>query len=122
MTRKYPENMSREELEDEVWRLRDLVEELDVNESIIKIRQRLGLRPDPARILLMLFNTKSRHLPSQHILDQLPEVDPRKRDSRADVYICDIKKCLGPDCISNSHGMGWKLTPAGREAVKAVLA
>ena len=87
---------------------------------------RLGLTPQQARVLEVLYGSRGRCLSSEFITDALPRIwdTPRKPilSKLIYVYICQIRKRIGPHFIETIQSRGWRLTDAGLRLVAETLA
>lgn len=121
---KRPEDMEREELEEEVAYLRSELGITDDATSIAALRDTYGLPPAASRVLMSLYLARGRVLSKDQISDSLPVVtrDTWSERKLADVYVCRIRAKIGHAAIKTAWGAGYYLTPEGIAKVDAALA
>lgn len=113
---------SYEELEEEIIQLK---EELGFRVSldrVDKLRERLGLTPGESKVVLALYDTKSRILPKATlnlIGNKHDNVDMDGSNSATRIRC--IRKAMGEDFIQTHWGLGYTLSPSGRDTVRSAL-
>lgn len=118
---KYVEDMTRTELEDEVLVLRDELGMRRRGDAQSCLQAAWKMRPNTARVGLMLYEAYPRPLSFEYIDDNLPGREPRDSLNVICVYACWLRKALGADTVVNVHGFGYRLTPKAHAKIKAVL-
>lgn len=84
-----------------------------------RLKVATGLHTAPARIVLALYRTR-RVLTYGFMFDI---VDAEGEVLKiVQIYACYIRKALGFDALQNHYGIGYSLTPRGRQLVEAALA
>ena len=68
----------------------------------------VDLKPKEIKLLELLIKHKNQVLTRNQMLDSLWEIDEAPADRVIDVYIRDLRKKLGVDCITTVKGIGYK--------------
>ena len=68
----------------------------------------VDLKPKEIKLLELLIKHKNQVLTRNQMLDSLWEIDEAPADRVIDVYIKNIRKKLGIDCIITVKGIGYK--------------
>lgn len=120
---KAPEDMSREELEEEVAFLRDELGLSKQGARAAALVTAFGVTAMEAQLIAVLFGAKGRPV-SNLILEERLETARNKGGSRPGfigVYVCRLRKYLGPLSITNVWGQGYAMSPEGLAKVSAAL-
>lgn len=116
------EEMTIEELRDEVASLRQVLDRFREERTAIALRRHFRMTPVEVGFLLGLYNAKGECV-THRILDGLsPAPSGLLRDSNVSaVYISRIRKALGKNSVDSVWGRGWAITPVGIAAVDRAL-
>lgn len=123
MTRAELRRLPREDLEDLVFFYEDV---LGVHENVERqaaLKKAFQLSPGPAWLLSRLVAADGRLFRRDALLDNLPTFDraQERGEKLIDVYVCKLRRAIGPDAIETEWGIGWRLTPIGRLRCKRAL-
>ena len=120
------------ELEAELaeWRAYDAQEwrERDDVDLLHRLKKRLGLRPTPARIALMLYEANGQPVHSEKLRinrlkpgKNMPDDTRMSEDKNVSVAIVHTRRVLGSSAIETVWGYGYKMSPLGLEKMKGAL-
>lgn len=120
---KRPEDMTREELEEEVAYLRREMGVAEHADLIWRLRSRFRISPGAIEMLLALYRAGGKTLNKSQLEFAVDAEGARDRDygNIVNVYVCRIRKALGDDAIGTHWGRGFRLTPEGIALVDAAL-
>lgn len=123
MTGARVKQLSREELEELIAYYEDVLGVRENVERVAQLRQAFRLPAGPAWLLSRLVAADGRLFRRDALIDHLPANDSSldRNEKIIDVYMVRIRKALGADGVETVWGVGWRLTPAGRQRVRAVL-
>lgn len=100
-----------EALQEEVAYLRsELGLRVDLDHQA-RLRQALSLRPQTARLILILHAARGRTVPRAQLEEALPGAEDRGSNYLS-VYVSFARKALGRDSIETVWGQGFRLSPA----------
>ena len=123
MIHKRPEDMTREELVEEVAYLRSelgATTDHDRDKLIAALRTTLA----EARILSALYAARGRPVSNWRLAEAAPPgrmTADRNDVAAVKVWISRIRRKLGADAVLTIHGLGYALSPAGMAIVDAAL-
>jgi DNA-binding response OmpR family regulator len=120
---KHPEDMTREELEEEVAYLRsELGVSVDV-ERVDALRNAFGVMRCVAQMIFVLRAANGRMVPNVRLDEMLPGIsrDPAYAKGYIKSLASHIRRSLGADAIRTAWGQGYALTPEGIAKVDAAL-
>jgi DNA-binding response OmpR family regulator len=117
---KHPEDMTREELEEEVteWRRAEGLTEDAV--AVAALSAGLGITRTTARYALVLRAANGRRV-TRHALVEEGSRGSAACDAGAAVHVSRLRRALGPQAITTDWGHGYALTPEGIAKVDAAL-
>lgn len=118
---KRPEEMTRQELEDEVTFLRGEMGMLVEVEDIRAVQDRWGASPHEARTLLALHRAKGRCVSRDMLSETVPERYGDRLRFPADIYVSRLRARMGKGAIETIWGRGYAITPYGAAQVESVL-
>lgn len=121
---KRPEDMSREELEEEVAFLRSELGQSCSDTELLELQKGTGLRPGETQVLMALHRAKGRLVSHAALFEAAPAkwAGEDRNPEIVKVYISKIRSALGPNTIETGHGRGYRLTDEGQRAVGWALA
>jgi DNA-binding response OmpR family regulator len=117
---KAPENMTREELEEEIayWRSEFCVVQED--QALQSLRKAFAWTPVTSRYALALREAGGRTVARWLLDGEVPSKQGRDSNSAA-VQICLIRRSLGHNAVKTDWGRGYAITPEGAAKLNAVL-
>lgn len=117
---KAPENMTREELEDEVAFLRSEMGLSSSGTAVQLLRSGFGMDSGSARAVAALYSARGRVLTYFQIAEAMAsEAEGIKR--LVSVFVCRARGKLGRDAVETAWGVGYRLSPVGIAKIDAVL-
>jgi len=121
---KLPEDMERDELEDEVAYLRSELGLMRDDDDVAALRQAYPMPRSAARLVLALRAAGQRGLTYQQLDEALPQTrgpDGERQLKVLTVWACHARKALGSDAIQTIWGRGFRISPQGAARVDAAL-
>lgn len=88
---------------------------------IDRLRSRLQVTPNQARLLLILNAARGRVMACHQLLDAILGVESDTQPKVIDVMVCRIRAVCGHGVVRNVWGLGYAITPAGGEMVARAI-
>lgn len=118
-----PELMDREDLEEEVLYLREMVQTQLHDERLAMLMADFDLSANEARLALLIYES-GRAVSRERVLAVTRRLDRALETSAKlpDVIVHKVRRKLGQDTLQTHIGLGWSLTAEGRRIVAVALA
>ena len=118
--------MTLDEAREEIARQADYIEWLEAelgwtkdHEHVVALKERYGVQPQAARLLLLLAAAKGRCLTRTYLADSIDRNRGGATDQMVNTHVCRIRKAMGADTIENVWSLGYRITPTGLERVSS---
>lgn len=121
---KSPEDMTREELEDEVVYLRSELGLMQSDDEVAHLRRAYPMSRAAARLVLALRAAGQRGLTYHQLDEAVPPVKGTAGDRNVKVltvWVCHARKVMGAAAIETIWGRGVRISPTGAALVDAAL-
>lgn len=119
---KSPAAMTREELEEEVSRLRHELGLMREERVFTALRKKFRLTPVETRFLIALYDAKGEPLTAWDLHLKVPAPSGLERASNVvAVFISRLRGIIGRNAIDTVWNRGWALTPVGITTVDRAL-
>lgn len=108
-------------LEEELAAAKDALRHRDRETELVIVRQAFDCTRQHARLIMRLYMAKSNYLPNELLLRDV--IGSEAVPSGVKTIVCMARKRpkIGPTGIESLHGSGYRLSPAMRDKVRALL-